>query len=213
MKRFLPLLVVAASLIAMPAFAQPATETKPAAPPPGVSTKMFDDWLVRCPTLPKPAPCDAVQLLLEPKSKQRVLSVSVAYDQVKALPVVRIVLPLGVWLPNGVTVQAGDVKIDKVTVRRCEAFGCVVEGFLDAKLRDAMRKGGGAKIVVYDQNKKPLDLKFSLKGFAPAEDHMTAETKKLPPPTAAAAPPSAPATPAPAQPAAPKPPAKPTPTP
>jgi invasion protein IalB len=218
MKRFLPLFVVAASLIAMPAFAQPATEPKPAGPPPGVSTKTFEDWLVRCPTLPKPAPCDAVQLLLEPKSKQRVLSVSVAYDQVKSLPVVRIVLPLGVWLPNGVTVQAGAVKIDKVVVRRCEPFGCVVEGFLDAKLRDAMRKGGDAKIVVYDQNKKPLDLKFSLKGFAFAEDHMTAETKKLPPPAPpAAAAPSAPATPAPAQPAAPKPatptPAKPTPTP
>lgn len=205
MKRFLPLLVVAGSLIAAPAFAQPATETKPAGPPPGVATKTFDDWLVRCPTEPKPAPCDAVQLLLEPKSKQRVLSVSVAYDQVKALPVVRIVLPLGVWLPNGVTVQAGDVKVDKVVVRRCEPFGCVVEGFLDAKLRDAMRKGGDAKIVVYDQNQKPLDLKFSLKGFAAAEDHMTVETKKLPPPTPAtapAAPATPPAAPAPTKPAA-----------
>jgi invasion protein IalB len=208
MKRFLPLLVVAGSLLAMPAFAQPATEAKPAAPPPGVSTTTFDDWLVRCPTEPKPQPCDAVQLLLEPKSKQRVLSVSVAYDQVKALPVVRIVLPLGVWLPNGVTVQAGAVKIDKVVVRRCEPFGCVVEGFLDAKLRDAMRRGGDAKIVVYDQNKKPLDLKFSLKGFAAAEDHMTAETKKLPAPAAAPAP-ASPAAPKPATPA----PAKPTPTP
>jgi invasion protein IalB len=211
MKRFLTLLVAAGSLIATPVFAQPASEAKPAAAP-AVDTKSFDDWLVRCPTSPQPMPCDAVQLLLEPKSKQRVLSVSVAYDQVKALPVVRIVLPLGVWLPNGVTVQAGAVKIDKVVVRRCEPFGCIVEGFLDAKLREAMRKGGDAKIVVYDQAQKPLDLKFSLKGFAAAEDHMTAETKKvkLPamPPAAPAAPPATPkpatATPAPATPATPQ---------
>jgi invasion protein IalB len=147
MNRFLTLTVVAGSLIAAPVLAQPASEAKPAGPPP-VTTKTFDDWLVRCPTSPQPMPCDAVQLLLEPKSKQRVLSVSVAYDQVKALPVVRIILPLGVWLPNGVTVQAGAVKIDKVAVRRCEPFGCVVEGFLDAKLREAMRKGGDAKIVL-----------------------------------------------------------------
>jgi invasion protein IalB len=201
MKRSLTLLVVAGSLIAAPVLAQPATEAKPAGPPP-VTTKAFDDWLVRCPTSPQPMPCDAVQLLLEPKSKQRVLSVSVAYDQVKAAQVVRIILPLGVWLPNGVTVQAGGVKIDKVVVRRCEPFGCVVEGFLDAKLRDAMRKGGDAKIVVYDQNQKPLDLKFSLKGFAAAEDHMTAETKKVKLPTASTPSttpePAAPATPAPA---------------
>jgi invasion protein IalB len=208
MKRFLTLLVVAGALIATPVLAQPATETKPAGPPP-VVTKAFDDWLVRCPMSPQPMPCDAVQLLLEPKSKQRVLSVSVAYDQVKAAQVVRIILPLGVWLPNGVTVQAGGVKIDKVVVRRCEPFGCVVEGFLDAKLRDAMRKGGDAKIVVYDQNQKPLDLKFSLKGYAAAEDHMTVETKKVKLPPAPAATPAAPtpAAPAPTKPA----PATPTP--
>lgn len=196
MKRFLTLVVVAGGLIATPVLAQPTGEAKPAVPPP-VTTKTFDDWLVRCPTAPQPMPCDAVQLLLEPKSKQRVLSVSVAYDQVKALHVVRIILPLGVWLPNGVTVQAGAVKIDKVAVRRCEPFGCIVEGFLDAKLREAMRKGGDAKIVVYDQNRKPLDLKFSLKGFAAAEDHMTTETKKVKLP----APPAAPVAPAPSAPA------------
>ncbi len=209
MKRFLTLLVVAGSLIATPALAQPATETKPSGPPP-VTTKAFDDWLVRCPMSPQPMPCDAVQLLLEPKSKQRVLSVSVAYDQVKAAQVVRIILPLGVWLPNGVTVQAGGVKIDKVVVRRCEPFGCVVEGFLDAKLREAMRKGGDAKIVVYDQNQKPLDLKFSLKGFAAAEDHMTAETKKVKLPVVEAPVAPAPAAPAPVSPAPSKP-ATPTP--
>lgn len=205
MKRFLPLLVVAAALAAAPASAQPAAGAKPAGPPP-VTTKTFDDWLVRCPTAPQPMPCDAVQLLLEPKSKQRVLSVSVAYDQTKATQVVRIILPLGVWLPNGVTVHAGATKIDKVVVRRCEPFGCVVEGLLDAKLREAMRKGGDAKIVIYDQNQKPLDLKFSLKGFAAAEDHMTAETKKvkLPPAPAPTAPaPAAPATPTPPAPATP----------
>jgi invasion protein IalB len=181
MKRFLPLLVVSSVLAAATAFAEP----KPAAP--SVNTKTFDDWLVRCPNAPKPMPCDAVQLLLEPKSKQRVLSISVAYEQTKGQEVVRIVLPLGVWLPKGVTIVAGETKIEKVVVRRCEAFGCVVEGLLDAKLREAMRKGGEAKIVVFDQAQKPFDLKFSLKGYAGAEDHMVAETKKVPLPAAAPA--------------------------
>jgi invasion protein IalB len=195
MNRFLPLLVVTGVLGAASAAAQPAV-TKPAP----VSTKVFDDWLVRCPTAPQPMPCDAVQLLVEPKSKQRVLSISVAYEATKAQHVVRIVLPLGVWLPNGATIEAAGTKIDKVVVRRCEAFGCVVEGLLDPKLRTAMRKGGDAKIVVYDQAQKPLDLKFSLKGFAAAEDHMTAETKKA---SAAAPAPTAPATATPAAPAKP----------
>jgi invasion protein IalB len=80
-----------------------------------------------------------------------------------------------------VTIVAGKTKIEKVVVRRCEPFGCVVEGLLDAKLRDAMRVGGEAKVVVFDQAKKPLDLKFSLKGYVEAEDHMVAETKKAKP--------------------------------
>jgi invasion protein IalB len=156
-----------------------------AAPKSNVATTTFHDWLVRCPAAPASGPCDAVQLLIEPKSKQRVLSISVAYELSKGQHVVRIVLPLGVWLPNGVSIVAGKTKIDKVVVRRCEPFGCVVEGLLDDKLREAMRGGGEAKIVVYDQMKKPLDLKFSLKGYLDAEERMVAETKKAKPAPAA----------------------------
>jgi invasion protein IalB len=173
------------------ALAEGAATSPAAAPQPTVSTKPFQDWLVRCPTSPKPLPCDAVQLLVEPKSKQRVLSISVAYDTTKSAHLVRMVLPLGVWLPNGVTIVAGQTKIEKVVVRRCEPFGCVVEGLLDGKLREAMRQGGEAKVVVFDQAKKPLDLKFSLKGYGEAEDYMVAETKKVKPP-AVATPPAAP---------------------
>jgi len=192
MKQFLPLAVVLSSFVAGGAFAQPAAQgdaqspappadAVPAAAAPKVDAKSFDDWVVRCPVTPQPGPCDAVQLLLEPKSKQRVLSVSVAYESAKAAYVVRIVTPLGIWLPHGVAIVAGETKLDKVVVRRCEPFGCVVEGLLDPKLREAMRKGGEAKVVVYDQAHKPLDLKFSLKGYDQAEDHMTAETKRAKP--------------------------------
>jgi invasion protein IalB len=187
MKQFLPLAVVLSSFAAGAALAQPAAQSdaQPPAPPaaaaPKVDAKSYDDWVVRCPVTPQPGPCDAVQLLLEPKSKQRVLSVSVAYEATKAAYVVRIITPLGIWLPHGVAIVAGETKLDKVVVRRCEPFGCVVEGLLDPKLREAMRKGGEAKVVVYDQARKPLDLKFSLKGYGQAEDHMTTETKKAKP--------------------------------
>ena len=188
-------MIVVASLCGSlrPAIAQGAT----APAKPTVSTKTFQDWLVRCPTAPQPMPCDAVQMLVEPKSKQRVLSVSVAYDVAKAQHVVRIILPLGVWLPNGATIVAGATKIEKVVIRRCEAFGCVVEGMLDAKLHDAMRKGGQAKVVIFDQAKKPLDLKFSLAGYGEAEDYMVAETKKVRLPEAKPADPATPAEPKP----------------
>jgi invasion protein IalB len=152
-----------------------------AEPAPSTATKTFQDWLVRCPAPPQSGPCDAVQLLIEPKSKQRVLSISVAFEPTKGQRVVRIILPLGVWLPNGVTIVAGQTKIEKVVVRRCEPFGCVVEGLLDDKLHAAMRAGGEAKITVFDQAKKPLDLRFSLKGYGEAEEHMVAETKKARP--------------------------------
>jgi invasion protein IalB len=178
MIRSVSILLGVVLLLPAAALGQPAAK-------PVVETKTFEDWLVRCPTAPQPLPCDAVQLLLEPKSKQRVLSVSVAYDAAKAHNVVRIILPLGIWLPNGVTIVAGSTKLEKVAVRRCEQFGCVVEGLLDPKLQDAMRKGGAAKVVVFDQAKKPLDLKFSLAGFAGAQDYMIAETKKIKPAAAA----------------------------
>jgi invasion protein IalB len=178
---------VTAAVFASSALGADAAETTSApAATPSATTKAFQDWIVRCPSAPQPMPCDAVQLLIEPKSKQRVLSISVAYNVPQAQHVVRIILPLGVWLPNGVTIVAGETKIEKVVVRRCEVFGCVVEGLLDTKLRDAMRKGGAAKVVIFDQMKKPLDLKFSLAGYGEAEDFMVAETKKVKPPAAPA---------------------------
>ncbi|MCE9522158.1 MAG: invasion associated locus B family protein [Alphaproteobacteria bacterium] len=178
---FLTLFLRAAMLCGVFAIAPAnAAET----PSPAATTTSFQDWLVRCPRTPQPGPCDVVQLLVEPKSKQRVLSISTAYDAAKAQFVVRIVLPLGVWLPNGATIVAGTTKIEKVVIRRCEPFGCVVEGLLDANLRGAMRQEGEAKVVVFDQAMKPLDLKFSLKGYAEAEDEMVALTKKAKPPEA-----------------------------
>lgn len=183
MTRTLSLLAAALLCAAQGALAEPAAPQAPV-----VATKTFQDWLVRCPTAPQPLPCDAVQLLVEPQSKQRILSVSVAYDTAGARNVIRIVLPLGVWLPNGATIVAGATKLEKVAIRRCEPFGCVVEGLLDPKLQDAMRKGGDAKIVVFDQANKPLDLKFSLAGFAEAQDYAIAETKKVKPPAPPAKP-------------------------
>lgn len=180
MSRILPLFLVALLLCGSVRSAIAQQSDQPSAPAaPKIDTKPFQDWVVRCPRAPLPLPCDAVQMLIEPKSKQRVLSISAAYDTAKSKHVVRIVLPLGVWLPNGVTIVAGATKLERVAVARCESFGCVVEGPFDAKLQEAMRKGGEAKVVVFDQNSKPLDLKFSLKGFAEAQDYMVEETKKV----------------------------------
>jgi invasion protein IalB len=176
MKRILPTLLAASLLCG---FAQAADETPKQPAEPKVNTKAFQDWVVRCPVAPQPLPCDAVQMLINPQTKQRVLSLSTAYDAAKSRHVVRILLPLGVWLPSGVTIVAGETKLERVAVKRCEAFGCVVEGPLDAKLLEAMRKGGEAKLVVFDQNQKPLDLKYSLAGFAEAEKYMVEETKKV----------------------------------
>lgn len=178
MNRSLPLLMIALLACGSVRSAMSA-EDADAPNKPKINTKAFQDWVVRCPMAPQPLPCDAVQMLVEPKSKQRILSISTAYDVAKSKHVVRIVLPLGVWLPNGVTIVAGATKLERVAVVRCESFGCVVEGPLDAKLQEAMRKGGEAKVVVFDQASKPLDLKFSLAGFGDAVDYMVEETKKV----------------------------------
>lgn len=185
MNRFTPLFLVALALCVSvrTASAQPTEPPKaPAASTPvqpKIDTKPFQDWVVRCPRAPQPLPCDAVQMLVEPKSKQRILSISTAYDNAKSSYVMRMVLPLGVWLPKGATIVAGATKLEKVQIVRCEGFGCVIEGPLDASLQAAMRKGGEAKVIVFDQTQKPLDLKFSLKGFGEAVDYMVEETKKV----------------------------------
>jgi invasion protein IalB len=168
----------AAAAPAQPAGGAARTGTRPigAAAPrqagAGATTDVqtIGDWTVRCFAVKTPAPCDMIQIAISKEKKQRVSSVSLAYVPSRDNYATQIVVPLGVSFATGVTLSAGNRKIEGLKYRRCEHDGCYVETGLSKASIEALPAGGNTgqiTIALYKGN-KPINLPMSLNGFGQA---------------------------------------------
>lgn len=177
---------------------QSATAQTPSKPP---ETKTIGDWIVRCFPIQSPSPCDMFQELVDQRTKQRVLSFSIAYVPNLNRHGMQITVPLEVGLQKGVTISSDSYTSPSFRYRYCDRGGCYVQTVIDnAAIESLAKSGPDGKVRVFADGGKAYDLKFSLKGFAAAHDDMVeqAKAKATKAPAAPAA--AAPATPAPATP-------------
>lgn len=182
------------------ALAQAAAPAEGAAPPaaprqPGApEVKMVGDWAVRCFPIQGPAPCDMYQEMQDQRSRQRVLSFSIAYVPSLNRNGIQITVPLEVSIPKGLVIQTDSFKSPALKYRQCDRNGCYVQMPMDnASIAALSKSGSKAKVtIVADGTGKSLDLAFSLNGFAAAHDQMSeqnkAKGKAAPAPAAAPAP-------------------------
>lgn len=169
----------------------------------------FGDWTVRCFNVKAAAPCDMIQIAVNKDKKQRVTSVSLAYVPSRDNYMAQIIVPLGVSFQTGLTLAAGDKKIEGLKYRRCENDGCYVETGLSKSVIENLQYGGnsGTIMVALYKNTKTISLPMSMNGFVQAASKLKelARAKAVTPvPSAAPAAGTAPA-PAATPPAAPPP--------
>ena len=132
-----------------------------------VLSETFDDWTLRCFNVRGPAPCDMLQVAVNRQTKQRVLSVSIAFVPERNAFAMQIVVPLGVALAKGLTVNAGDHTMKNVHFNRCSREGCYVEVIVDSDTVTALGKVGASTMLVVQPYGKNTDAKLplSLKGW------------------------------------------------
>jgi invasion protein IalB len=161
-----------------------------AAPQGQPDVKQVGDWAVRCFPIQSASPCDMFQQQDAKDSKQRVLSLSIAFIPHLNQHAIQISVPLGVAVQPGVVIHDGNFSSKVMPYRRCDRAGCYVEMLLDNSVIDQLSHGGDtAMIKVTADDGKQYDLKFSLKGFSAAHDSMADLAKqkaKTPPPAPAA---------------------------
>ena len=179
------------------AFAQDAANA-PAAPAAGVGrpeVKTIGDWMVRCFPVASPGPCDVYQELDDQRTRQRVLSFSIAFIPSLNRHGIQITVPLEVSLQKGLTIVTDSYTSPVMKFRYCDRTGCFVQMPLDnAAIESISKSGPDAKVRIFADNGKAYDLRFSLKGFAAAHDSMAEQARakgKAPAPAAPAAPPPA----------------------
>jgi invasion protein IalB len=180
--------------------AAPAAQGAPSGPP---EVKNIGDWIVRCFPINSPSPCDMFQEQDAKETRQRVVSVSIAFIPNLDRHAIQIAVPLEVSIPKGLVIQTDSFTSKALPFRRCDRMGCYVEMPIDnGAIANLSKSGPAGKIKIVADSGKSFDLALSLKGFAAAHDSMVEQARakaKAAPPAPAAGAPAAPA-PAPATP-------------
>jgi invasion protein IalB len=155
-----------------------AQATQQAAPAPDDNVALsenFGDWIVRCFKPKSPVPCSMVQVAANKDSQQRVLLMSIAYISARDAYGLQVVVPLGIAIAKGATLNAGENSLSGLKYTRCERDGCYVEVVIPAETLTAL--GGMEKTTLdlfgYDKT-EASKIPVSLNGFADAAVRMKA---------------------------------------
>ncbi len=141
--------------------------------------ELHDDWSVRCFDVESQAPCDILQIGTNAETQQRVSLTSIAYIPWTQSYAAQIIVPLGVALSRGLTLQAGDASLTGIKFNRCEVDGCYVEiAFPQATIEALSTLTENTLVTVYAYGQgDTLEMPFSVNGFAEAIEHMVEEAE------------------------------------
>lgn len=150
-------------------------------------TKTIGDWEVRCFPVNNANPCDMFQEMANKDSRQRILSISLAFAPSADRHLLQITVPLDIAIQKGLTIQTDSYTSPVLKYRMCTREGCFVQIAPDNALVEALAKSGPqAKLNIVGDNGKSYGLQFSLKGFAAAHDDMVAQARAKAKPVAQA---------------------------
>jgi invasion protein IalB len=141
--------------------------------------KPVGDWFVRCFPIQSPSPCDMFQELDSPTTKQRVLSISLAYVPSMDRHAIQIMVPLEIAIQKGVTIKTDAFTSPLLKYRRCDRNGCYVETPVDNNFIEAIARSSGekGKVNIVADTGKTYALDFYLKGFPAAHDDMVTQAR------------------------------------
>lgn len=154
-------IVVAVGVVASPAVAQEVTVKA-----------THGDWQVQCPPDASATnPCAMIQNLVREEDSRRVLGALIVRPP-DIEPFLRIIVPLGVLLPGGMTLSVDGADVGTVGFINCLPDGCMTQVGLTAELLASLKQGTQAIVTVYEQAEQPIELPLSLTGFTAAYDEL-----------------------------------------
>jgi invasion protein IalB len=169
---------IAAGLVLAAGAALAQAPSDQAAAPKEDVVKTVGDWQVRCFGVQNPNPCDMFWQVGNPNTGQREVAVSIAYAPSADRHLMVIIVPLGISIPKGVTIQTDSYTSPVMHYRMCSREGCVVQVAADNSQIESLAKSGpDAKLNIAGDDGKTYALPLSLKGFSGAHDEMGSEAK------------------------------------
>ena len=171
------ILVAAASILAAWSLAaSAATEQDTEAGGGGKSDRQrpVAAWATRCneAATPKERTCVLSKALVDPTSHKLMVAVTFRVAPPDRKPVMKLLLPVDLYLPAGVTLAIDDGKSKTLQFETCIGGGCLAPVPLDSALLQRLRKATGIKVGYRTVDQKPVDLTLKLDGFAKSFDQI-----------------------------------------
>jgi invasion protein IalB len=143
-----------------------------------ITEQQFKDWTVRCGRQAEQGPevCEMQQQRVD-KEGRTVMAVAVGRVPGSSDLGLLIMVPLGILLPAGVTLQIDSGSEMPLQVNRCERNGCRIELLLEQELLTRLKSGSQAKVFfeAFDPQgeRRRLGVPISLLGFTAALNQVT----------------------------------------
>lgn len=152
-------------------------------PPPEI-VATHGDWKVQCETPPvnpdgKGDPpqkqCGMLQTARSDKNPKVGITLIImkAKQQDKDVTMMRLMAPIGVYLPTGVALEIDGAAVGRVPFTRCVPQACVAFAEAQDQTLAKMKKGTAANFIIYEAPGIGMPLKISLSGFSAAFDALT----------------------------------------
>jgi invasion protein IalB len=132
------------------------------APPEAVPAK----WRVQCKS--GADDCQAYQSVYRKATGERLISVVVQIHRESREPIMRILLPLGIEIGYGASVQIGHAPAAILLLRSCNQNGCFAEYAISQNEIAALIKGERVRVSVRDRHRTMVRYRVSGAGFAEA---------------------------------------------
>jgi invasion protein IalB len=163
------LLSVAAGLF----FATPnacAAESEPQ----GVVRDKHGDWVTRCETPPGAAheQCAVVLSIVDQERPNLVLVVIVLNTADRKARLMRVIAPLGVLLPPGVSLRIDNAEAGRLSFLQCLPNGCIAQLAMDESLIDKLKNGKTATLGVFQTPEEGVGVQAPLAGFKEAYEQL-----------------------------------------
>jgi invasion protein IalB len=130
--------------------------------------KSFKDWRVHCNSSSgAPSVCIMVQDVVFKSSRKRVLQFVIRYIEDGKTLIADIILPLGIYLPAGVTMQIDKGQVFEIPIEICtdgRMRGCRARFSFDKALLASVKGGAKANIGFQDSRQTPVAVPVSLAG-------------------------------------------------
>ncbi|MCF6325704.1 MAG: invasion associated locus B family protein [Devosiaceae bacterium] len=133
----------------------------------GVVRSQHGDWQMSCDTPPGASSeqCAIIQNITAENQPNVGLSVIVLKTADQQARLLRVLVPLGVLLPNGLGLNVDGQDMGRVAFVRCLPNGCIAEVIMDDELIELFSSGRDAIFVVFKTPEEGIGIPVSLNGF------------------------------------------------